>query len=76
MMMDWQTGLVWLGFVLISAAILLFISMVVTKEKSYEEAIAEQRQQASMLLGTQTKTKIKDKKQKKAGKKVYNKQIF
>ncbi|KAK9737158.1 hypothetical protein QE152_g10940 [Popillia japonica] len=73
MMMDWQTGLVWLGFVLISAAILLFISMVVTKEKSYEEAIAEQRQQASMLLGTQTKTKIKDKKQKKAGKKVKEK---
>lgn len=68
--MDWQTGLLWFVFVAVSAAVLLFISMAVTKEKSYDEAIAEQRQQTSMLLGTQSKSKLKDKKQKKAGKKV------
>ncbi|KRT86059.1 hypothetical protein AMK59_803, partial [Oryctes borbonicus] len=73
MMMDWQTGLLWLGFVVVSAAVLLTISMGVIKGKSYEEAIAEQRQQNSTLLGTQNKSKLKDKKQKKAGKKVKEK---
>lgn len=68
--MDWQTALVWVGCVVSSAVLLLFIAMKVTKEKSYEEAIAEQRQQTSMLLGTQNKSKLKDKKQKKASKKV------
>lgn len=38
------------------------------KEKSYEEALAEQRQHAQVLLGP--KAKPKDKKPKKTSKKV------
>ncbi|XP_022907681.2 kinectin isoform X8 [Onthophagus taurus] len=73
MMFDVQTIAIVCLFVVISAAVLLFISMVVTKEKTYEEAIAEQRQQTNALLTSQTKQKPKEKKQKKAGKKVKEK---
>lgn len=48
--MDVQTGLFCVGFVVISAAVILFISMFSMKEKSYEEAIAEQRKLPDDLL--------------------------
>lgn len=48
--MDLQTGLVYVGVVLISAAVILLISIFGTKEKSYEEAIAEQRKLPDDLL--------------------------
>ncbi|XP_034935831.1 ribosome-binding protein 1 isoform X3 [Chelonus insularis] len=71
--MDHQTGLIYVGIVVISAAIILLISTFGIKEKSYEEAIAEQRKLPDdLLLGK--KDKSKDKKHKsKTGKKVKEK---
>ncbi|XP_015597971.1 kinectin isoform X4 [Cephus cinctus] len=71
--MDLQTGLVCVGVVVISAAVILLVSMFGIKEKSYEEAIAEQRKLPDdLLLGK--KDKGKEKKHKnKAGKKVKEK---
>lgn len=68
--MDIQTALISLAIFAISAGILIFIAMFGMKEKSYEEALAEQRQQANALLGTHIRTKPKEKKTKKANKKV------
>lgn len=48
--MDVQTGLVYVGIVVISAVAIAFISMFGTREKSYEEAIAEQRKLPDDLL--------------------------
>ncbi|XP_029171849.1 kinectin isoform X2 [Nylanderia fulva] len=71
--MDIQTGLVYIGIVVISAAVIASISMFGIKEKSYEEAIAEQRKLPDDLLSNK-KDKNKEKKHKnKAGKKVKEK---
>lgn len=48
--MDLQTGLVYVAVVVISAAVILLVSMFAIKEKSYEEAIAEQRKLPDDLL--------------------------
>ncbi|XP_076666065.1 uncharacterized protein LOC143367789 isoform X2 [Andrena cerasifolii] len=71
--MDLQTGLVYVAVVVISAAVIVLVSMFGIKEKSYEEAIAEQRKLPDdLLLGK--KDKGKEKKHKnKAGKKVKEK---
>lgn len=50
--MDIQTGLVYIGIVVISAAVIASISMFGIKEKSYEEAIAEQRKLPDDLLSS------------------------
>jgi len=50
--MDIQTGLVYVGVVVISAAVIALISMYGIKEKSYEEAIAEQRKLPDDLLSS------------------------
>lgn len=71
--MDLQSALVCGLVFVVSAAILLLISMFGIKEKSYEEALAEQKKLTSGLLGTGQKPKPKEKKQKKAGKKVKEK---
>ncbi|KAG7203267.1 hypothetical protein KM043_010362 [Ampulex compressa] len=71
--MDVQTGLVYVAVVVISAAVILLVSMFGIKEKSYEEAIAEQRKLPDDLLLSK-KDKGKEKKHKnKAGKKVKEK---
>lgn len=48
--MDLQTGLIYVGVVVVSAAVILLVSMFGIKEKSYEEAIAEQRKLPDDLL--------------------------
>jgi len=70
--------LVFAAAVAASAAIIYFIMAVGMKEKTYEEAIAEQRNRPDehLLLGRAgraTKDKHKDKKVKKTGKKVKEK---
>lgn len=50
--MDIQTGLVYVGVVVISAAVIALISMYGIREKSYEEAIAEQRKLPDDLLSS------------------------
>ncbi|XP_011872777.1 PREDICTED: kinectin isoform X3 [Vollenhovia emeryi] len=71
--MDVQTGLVYIGIVVLSAVAIAFISMFGIREKSYEEAIAEQRKLPDDLLSSK-KDKNKEKKHKnKAGKKVKEK---
>lgn len=70
--MEIQAAIIGVAIFVVSGIILLSISLFGIKEKSYEEALAEQRQQTNALLGQQTKSKPKEnKKQKKAGKKVY-----
>jgi ribosome-binding protein 1 len=73
--MDIQTGLVYVGVVALSAVVIFVISMFGIKEKTYEEAIAEQRNmpEENLLLGRSGKEKVKTKKPKKAGKKVKEK---
>lgn len=73
--MDIQTGLIYVGVVVISAMVIFVVSMFGIKEKTYEEAIAEQRNmpEENLLLGHSNKDKPKDKKQKKTGKKVKEK---
>ncbi|XP_074103822.1 uncharacterized protein LOC141530546 isoform X3 [Cotesia typhae] len=71
--MDSQTILIYAGVVVVSAGVILLVSIFGIKEKSYEEAIAEQRKLPDdLLLGK--KDKGKDKKHKsKTGKKVKEK---
>lgn len=71
--MDIQTGLVYIGVVVISAVVIACISMYAMREKSYEEAIAEQRKLPDDLLSSK-KDRNKEKKHKnKAGKKAKEK---
>ncbi|CAL7948527.1 unnamed protein product [Xylocopa violacea] len=72
--MDVQTGLVYVAVVVISAAVIVLVSLFGIKEKSYEEAIAEQRKFPESDLLLSKKDKGKEKKHKnKAGKKVKEK---
>nr|CAH7768422.1 unnamed protein product [Callosobruchus chinensis] len=66
-MIDLTTPLIFVAIFLIACLSLFLVYKVGIKEKSYEEALAEQRQQSNTLLGI--KPKPKDKKNKKAGKK-------
>ncbi|XP_011135621.1 kinectin isoform X2 [Harpegnathos saltator] len=71
--MDVQTVFVYIGIVVFSAVFIVFILNLATKEKSFEEAIAEQRKFPDDLLLSK-KDKNKEKKHKnKAGKKVKEK---
>ncbi|XP_050465215.1 kinectin isoform X2 [Cataglyphis hispanica] len=71
--MDIQTGLVYIGIVVISAVVIACISTYAMREKSYEEAIAEQRKLPDDLLSNK-KDRNKEKKHKnKAGKKAKEK---
>ncbi|XP_014215655.1 kinectin [Copidosoma floridanum] len=64
--MDVQTGLVYVAVVIVSALVIGFVSIFAMKEKSYEEAIAEQRKLPDdLLLGKKEKVKEKKKKHKK-----------
>lgn len=57
--MDVQTGLICVGLIVVSAAAILLISMFGIKEKTYEEAIAEQRKLPDdLLLGESLGTKL------------------
>lgn len=67
--MDIQTAVIGLGVFILSAAVLLFVALFGIKQKTYEEALAEQRQQTHALLGTKA-VKPKDKRSKKDKKKV------
>lgn len=67
--MDVQTGIIGLVLFLASGAVLLFVAMFGARQKSYEEALAEQRLQTQALLGIK-QPKPKEKKAKKANKKV------
>src|SRR5665811_1405992 len=59
---DLELGLVVLGFALITGLAIYFVSIVGVKEKSFEEAIAEQKKRSEELLGVQ---KVKPKSIKK-----------
>lgn len=72
--MDFQIPLVFVSVFSIASVLLIFIFKFGIKEKSYEEALAEQRQQTSVLLGA--KPKAKDKKNKKVVKKVGKLSVF
>lgn len=71
--MDLQSAFVCVLVFVVSGAILLIVSMFGMREKSYEEALAEQRQLTGGLLASRPKSK--DKKQKKTGKKVKEKSL-
>ena len=75
--MDISTGLIFFGGFVISAIFIYVILVMGAKEKTYEEAIAEQRKipDEQLLLGrnNKEKEKVKEKKSKKAGKKVKEK---
>lgn len=64
----WQIPLIFVAFFIIASVILSLIYKFGMKEKSYEEALAEQRHNTQSLLGY--KPKSKDKKIKKSSKKV------
>ncbi|CAB0031238.1 unnamed protein product [Trichogramma brassicae] len=67
--MDVQTGLIYVAVVVISALVIGFVSIFAMKEKSYEDAIREQRNLPDDLLFGK-KEKVKEKKHKnKANKK-------
>lgn len=68
--MDIQTAVIGLGVFILSAAVLLFVALFGIKQKTYEEALAEQRQQTHALLGTKPGNKTKEKRSKKDKKKV------
>ncbi|KAJ8674029.1 hypothetical protein QAD02_005291, partial [Eretmocerus hayati] len=71
--MDVQTGLVYVAVVVVSALVIGFVSVFAMREKSYEEAIAEQRKLPDDLLLAK-KDKVKEKKHKnKTGKKIREK---
>lgn len=50
--MDVLSAFIYVGVVVISALFIIFISMFGTKQKSYEEAIAEQRKLPDDLLSS------------------------
>lgn len=66
--MDLTIPMVFVFIFIVACLSLVFVYKYGMKEKSYEEALAEQRQQTQALLGT--KPKPKEKKPKKPSKKV------
>ena len=73
--MDVQTGLLCILLFIISGGVVYFITVYGMQEKTYEEAIAEQRKMPKDVLGLgrQNKDKGKNKKQKRQGKKAKEK---
>ncbi|KAJ8942327.1 hypothetical protein NQ318_005319 [Aromia moschata] len=69
--MDLSTPSIFASIFLLACIMLFLIYKFGIKEKSYEEALAEQRQQTNVLLGT--KPKPKEKKNKKASRKLKEK---
>ncbi|KYB26693.1 ribosome-binding protein 1 isoform X2 [Tribolium castaneum] len=69
--MDFQIPFVFVSLFSLASVLLIFVYKFGIKEKSYEEALAEQRQQTQILLGV--KPKLKEKKNKKTAKKVKEK---
>ncbi|XP_044263237.1 ribosome-binding protein 1 isoform X2 [Tribolium madens] len=69
--MDFQIPFVFVSLFSLASVLLIFVYKFGIKEKSYEEALAEQRQQNHILLGA--KPKLKEKKNKKTSKKVKEK---
>lgn len=67
--MDFSIPLVFIGLFIVACLSLVFVYKYGMKEKSYEEAVAEQRQHTQALLGV--KAKPKEKKPKKPSKKVW-----
>ncbi|XP_023017045.2 SMC superfamily domain-containing protein aluminum tubes isoform X2 [Leptinotarsa decemlineata] len=65
--MDFSTPLIFVVLFIVASFSLFLVYKYGIKEKSYEEALAEQRQQTNALLGV--KPKPKEKKNKKAAKK-------
>lgn len=72
--MDFQTPLIVVVLFVIASVTLFFVYKFGIKEKSYEEALAEQRQQTQTLLGVVSKPKKKSKKAAKKAKDNNNKQ--
>lgn len=66
--MEVSTPLIFIVLFIVASCSLFLVYKYGIKEKSYEEALAEQRQQTNVLLGV--KAKPKEKKNKKATKKV------
>jgi ribosome-binding protein 1 len=66
--MDIQIPFIFVSLFSLASVVLIFIYKFGIKEKSYEEALAEQRHQSHILLGI--KPKSKEKKNKKITKKV------
>lgn len=66
--MDLSIPIIFVVLFVVASLSLFLVYKYGIKEKSYEEALAEQRQQTNALLGVKSKTK--DKKSKKAAKKV------
>lgn len=66
--MEFSLPLVFIGVFIVACLSLFIVYKYGMKEKSYEEALAEQRQQTQALLGV--KPKPKEKKSKKTSKKV------
>lgn len=73
--MDLITGLLCFTVATVSAIVIYVISMSTMKEKTYDEVLAEKKKKAEEYLsqGRLAKDKAKDKKLKKAGKKVKEK---
>ncbi|XP_049813270.1 kinectin-like isoform X5 [Schistocerca nitens] len=73
--MDLYSAAICFGVAILSAIVVYVVTVFTMKEKTYEEAIAEQRNmpEEKLLLGGSTKDKNKEKKQKKAVKKVKEK---
>lgn len=73
--MDLFLGLLCLAVAIVFAVVIYFISVSSMKEKTYDEVKAEQKKKAEEYLsqGRTVKDKAKDKKLKKAGKKVKEK---
>ncbi|XP_072388590.1 uncharacterized protein alt isoform X4 [Diabrotica undecimpunctata] len=67
------TILIFIALFAVASFLLFVVYKFGIKEKSYEEALAEQRQQTNILLGT--KSKPKEKKSKKANKKPKEKPV-
>lgn len=69
--MDLQTIVIFIAFVILSLFVLLAFSALAMKEKTYEEALAEQNKQKSNVLMTiYPPRKMRGKKEKKKAKKV------
>ncbi|CAH0551246.1 unnamed protein product [Brassicogethes aeneus] len=69
--MDISTPIIFIGIFIIACVSLFLVFKFGIKEKSYEEAVAEQRQQTNALLGVRAKPK--EKKSKKSSKKPKDK---
>lgn len=69
--MDLTVPLIFISVLVVALFSLSLVFKFGIKKKSYEEALAEHRKHTSALLGT--KPKLKEKKIKKAAKKVFYK---